>query len=203
MVKSILAVSVALGGLSLAPTCLAQSAPWDAPRPDAVRRLPPPPPRPRPRLFDAPPPPERTWYGGYTLVVDSVLLVVGTGIALGDHPEFGVPLAIAGLALGGPIVHWAHGEGNRGFLALGVNLGSTLVGGLLGMGVGLATSNDFAALIFGVIGGGVGLLTGAVIDASVLAYQEAPRRRLGGGFRIAPDLRLGAGGGAVGVAGAF
>lgn len=203
MVKSILAVSVSLGVLSLAPTCLAQSAPWDVPRPNVVRRLPPPPPRPRVRLFDPPPPPERTWYGGYTLAVDGALLLAGTGLMVANQPGFGVALAAGGLALGGPIVHWAHGEGNRGFLALGVNLGCTLVGGLLGAGVGLAAGSDLAGLIFGVIGGGVGLLTGAVIDASVLAYQEAPPRRLGGGFRIAPDLRLGAGGGTVGVAGAF
>lgn len=203
MVKSVLAVSLALGGLSFVTPAAAQSAPWDVPRRSVTRRLPPPPPRARLRLDEPAPAPERDWYGAYTLVADGVLLVAGTGLALSDQPQLGVSIAVAGLALAGPIVHWAHGEGNRGFLALGVNAGSTLVGGLLGMGVGLAAGGGFAALAFSVIGGGVGLLTGVVIDVAALSYQEAPRRRFGSNFLLAPDLRLGSGGGTVGVVGAF
>lgn len=217
--RPFLPFAVALSGVCLALPCAAQSvAPWEAPARVAPRRPPPPPrrlppPPPGDRFFSEPPRPARTWYGAYTLAVTGSTLVAGIGASFAGSPEVGLPLAVGGLLLSGPIVHWAHGEGNRGFLALGINVGGPLLGGLAGWGVTCAIADCdgggdiFAFVVGGGIGAAAGLIAAVVIDVSVLSYSQparsTARRRLRPGFTVAPDLQLAGDRTTLGLVGTF
>jgi hypothetical protein len=115
--------------------------------------------------------------GGSTVV--SVLSPIDGGRAA----MVTAPLAIGGFTLGGPIVHWAHGNIGKGFISLGMNVG----GAALGAGTTAAVvcapvgcnSEGGALLGFlaGMVGGGIGLLAANIVDVSVLSYGEhAPPR---------------------------
>jgi hypothetical protein len=216
--RPLFAFSIALSGVCLALPCAAQRiAPWDRPLPAQTaplrappppRRLPPPPPLPRER--EERPHPTRTWYGSYTLAVVGSSLLVGLGTSFAGAPQVGIPLTLGGLVLGGPIVHWAHGEGNRGFLALGVNVGGILVGGLSGWGILCAASRCdrgfdglVAFLAGGSIGGAAGLIAAVIVDVAALSYQENPRSSSRARYTILPDLQVANDRTTVGLVGTF
>jgi hypothetical protein len=134
---------------------------------------------------------------------------VGLGSTFAGAPQAGIPLALGGLVLGGPIVHWAHGEGNRGFLALGLNVGGILVGGLAGWGVTCAFSrcsglSGLGALVVGgSFGGAAGLIAAVIVDVAALSYQENPRSRSRARYTILPDLQVANDRTTVGLVGTF
>jgi hypothetical protein len=130
----------------------------------------------------------RTWYGWQTLIglgiSDAFLLgAVGAAQSGGDPSAKTAALVvpgIAGNALSGPIVHWAHGHVARGFASLGLILGSGAVGAGLGAGIGAASDQGCTAnvcgpslaAIFAAVGLGIGMLAGVVVDVAVLPYEE-------------------------------
>ncbi|MGK3999384.1 hypothetical protein [Sorangium sp. So ce1024] len=163
----------------------------------------------------AQPTPKTVWYGWQHMLVflgSLVLLPIG---ADGDSEGL-VWLSISGFALGGPVTHWANGNLGKGFISLGLNAGCTLGGGMVGMLVGAASDDPFAALGGLVFGGGLGLLTANIIDIAVLEYEEreaaerydylrvrSPRLRLAPQVGLVPQAGVAPGGATFGLTGAF
>jgi len=108
------------------------------------------------------------WYGWQTLFWDAASLP-----ATVVYP----PLGIGTYALGGPVVHWAHGHTVKGLGSLGLRVGPPLLIGYL-CTIGCDTSPDSmdCNLKFA-FGGLVGVVTAITIDAAVLSYEKVPVER--------------------------
>lgn len=141
----------------------------------------------------SPLPAKRTnWYGWQTFIAvgASTGLIITGGIVGGDAGGNTVGVGVVGLAVSAPIVHWAHGHIGRGFRAIGLDVGMSLGGALLGIlaigpilreaGVGegepaattMFSSNNTAANLGADIGAGLGYLGATTIDALVYCREE-------------------------------
>jgi hypothetical protein len=154
------------------------------------------------------PPRKRVWYGWQTLLVlgGSATIGIVTTLAGASTRADGVTLVGlsvggAGLMLGGPIVHWAHGNTAKGFGALGLNFGVPLVSGGLGVAVacgagGCSGSSQGFGVFFGLLfGGSAGLLGSFIIDVTALDYEasgpvSATASRKAPGWTLVPDLHI-------------
>ncbi|MEO5726362.1 MAG: hypothetical protein ABI134_14670 [Byssovorax sp.] len=153
-------------------------------------------------------PSRRVWYGWQTLLLYAASTTVGlaSGFAGGASDSgflvvAGSVVGGTGLVLGGPIVHWAHGNTSRGFAALGLNFGATLASGGVGIGIACAaggcngSSQGLGIFVGLVFGGAAGLLTAMIIDVSALSYETtAPvassASKRSPGWTILPDLKI-------------
>ena len=129
--------------------------------------------------YNAQEPKPQLGYGRYTLITDlgSVGIVAGAA-AFPDHTGWFVGAGLTTYALGGPLVHCAHGQYARSAASLGVRVGLPLAGLLLGDGIQQLTSggdpHPWEAWdgppspwwLLGTIGGLVGA---SMIDARILA----------------------------------
>lgn len=136
-----------------------------------------------------------TWYGWQTLIVDgSVVLASAVVGPTSDSFSATSALFLGGYLLGGPIVHFAHGEVGKGFGSLGLRVVLPLAGGVTGGLIGVSTSDGdgFAALGSFAGGASIGVLVGAagaiLIDVAALAHEEKiveePARS---GLRLVPS----------------
>jgi hypothetical protein len=154
-----------------------------------------------------PEPPPRYWYGWQTLIVDGVsnslfaLSWVGSGVG-----AVSAGMGIGGFTLGGPIVHWAHGNVGKGFGALGLNVLFPLLGAPIG--IAAQTQHSEASVVFGAfLGAEIAYLLANVVDVAALAYAERPApsptlsRALP--FTILPTLDLRKDRASLGVMGTF
>jgi hypothetical protein len=162
--------------------------------------------------------PRTSWYGWQTLISDgaALALLVGAG---GSKNNSGALLAASGLTytFGGPIVHWAHGNGGRGAVSLGLRVGAPIGLGLLGFAVGSALdsgrSENYGGIVFGALGFVIGIPTAIAIDAAVIArepvedepevqakVQPPPQRAA---FTVAPDVKTTRTGAQLGLRGTF
>jgi hypothetical protein len=126
--------------------------------------------------LDAEPAERRVWYGWQTLLVDaaSFALPLGAAAASVDGGQAGNAFAL-GYMLGGPVVHFAHGNVGRGFGSLGLRVGVPLAGAVAGAAVTSRSGCDYCAF-GGAIVGGIAVIGGAIaLDASLLAYDREPR----------------------------
>ncbi len=113
------------------------------------------------------------WYGWQILIVDGMSLLVMPVMAARTGSSGVVALAVGGYALGGPIVHLAHGEVARGFGSLGLRVGLPLVGALGGAMVeGSSCHGELCGLRGAAIGGALGVVAALVIDPAALAYER-------------------------------
>jgi hypothetical protein len=167
----------------LPPPAHASAEPSDA------ARLPPPVP---PSVGDAPlsptdsktPAPEEPsglWYGWQTLATDGgvLLLMVVVGSTELSNGGGAAPwvVGLTAYALGGPIVHLAHGNPGRGALSLAMRLGMPLLFGYLGVQAeGCRSGSEFCGLGGALIGGSLGIITAITIDAAFVAREDAPDR---------------------------
>jgi hypothetical protein len=153
-------------------------------------------------------PTKRGWYGWQTLLVFGGSAAVGIigSVAGGASDSPGVWLTSLGLGgtgflLGGPIVHWAHGNTSKGFGALGLNFGMPLVGAGLGVATacvvgGCGRSSDGVGIFIGLLAGGsAGLLASMIVDVSALSYEQTPSgpsfaSRKAPTWTIVPDLKI-------------
>jgi hypothetical protein len=163
----------------------------------------------------APPAHEETkdtvWYGWQTLaVILATTAPFGISAATagtsagGASFAFTTPLAAAGLLMGGPIVHWAHGHIGRGFGVLGAELGVGTLGALIGGGLMVAGGGgggDLGGLAVVAVGCGVGVLGIMIVNIVDVAtsFEERPRASA----TISPTVSVQRGGGTVGLTGAF
>jgi len=158
-------------------------------------------PMPAPPVADAPPM-KSHWYGGQILLVDAVsisVLVLGAG---SSDTEGLVWLGVGGYVLGGPIVHWAHGNAGRGFGSLGLRVGAPIVGAFAGAGTEDCSGGGE---LCGLAGAAIGFLVGAtaaiVIDSAALAYEDVPARTEA--IRVVPNVGVSRNGMSLGLNGSF
>lgn len=110
------------------------------------------------------PAPSGRWYGWQVLLCDLAAEGFGLAAVLSRSAILLVPSG-ALHALGGPIVHWSHGNAGRGFASLGLRLGLPLVGAL----IGAATSNGSSTPA--IVGGAAGSVVSIVLDIAWLARE--------------------------------
>ncbi len=107
------------------------------------------------------------WYGWQTLLTDAAAFA-----SLDIDPALGVGV----YALGGPIVHWSHGNTWRGFGSLAMRVGAPV---LLGAAFARTCNpsgdeGDWGCLGAAVIGVGLGVAGAIAVDAAVLARDRVP-----------------------------
>ena len=166
-------------------------------------------------------PTKRVWYGWQTLLVLGSSATFGVVTAIvGDVSNadaltvVGLSVGGAGLMLGGPIVHWAHGNIGKGFGAFGLHFGVPIVSG--GVGVAIAcgaggcrnSANGFGIFFGLLIGGSLGSIAATVIDVTALSYEQSvpvasTASRRAPGWTLVPDLQITREKTTFGFAGAF
>lgn len=142
-----------------------------------------------PEAEAASPKPERTWYGWQTIIADVSGLAL---IALSSDDAAPGVAGLAILTLGSPIIHAAHLNTKSALISLGIRFASV---GLLVLGALFVTDNLFdggqddssaavgvVSIILGITGG----LAAVVVDASLLAYTEYPRKARESQVNLAP-----------------
>ena len=158
---------------------------------------------------------KQRWYGWQTLTVDAVpAALFSSALPANEGQEVVLwGLGSVSFALGGPIVHAAHGRPLTAFGSLALRLGLPV----LGMSIG----SQFLSCEFSqddddfdpsceaddtplIVGGLFGAATASALDAGFLAFEPngARPRRERGAF-IAPSLSLPPGGAQLMLRGAF
>jgi hypothetical protein len=141
---------------------------------------------------------ERRWYGWQTLATDAISF--GVLATAADSRDSGPQVAIGllGYALGGPVIHAAHGHVGKAFGSLGLRVGAPVVGAVTGFAMEDCEHSDDGEMDFcGLQGAGIGLVIGAasavILDATVIANDDAepdapsqPER----GVQLRPDVRI-------------
>jgi hypothetical protein len=122
-------------------------------------------------------PPARTWFGWQVLAADAAAGALLLGAAAGGNEELFLA-AFAPLAIAGPMVHAAHGDGRGSLASLGLGLGSAVLGGVAGAAArcaGGACEGEMGALEL-VSGALVGALIGrgaaSIVDAAFLSFED-------------------------------
>ena len=99
---------------------------------------------------------ESRWYGWQTLLADGSALLLASGAS--------VPVYV----LGGPVIHWAHGNGWRGVGSLSLRVGAPVV-----FAAALVSTCDgggeYGCLGEAILGVVFGVVTAVAVDAAVLA----------------------------------
>lgn len=109
---------------------------------------------------------ENNWYGGETIVVD--LASIATTVVGASANSSGLAVVgLGGLALGGPIVHFAHGRPGAALGSLALRVGLFVAGKFIGDGCG--------GVYVGALGGLIGVVGAITLDAALLAHGEDPR----------------------------
>ncbi len=122
---------------------------------------------------------EKRWYGWQTLLTDGAAI-----LTIGEVPA----LSIGTYLLGGPVVHWAHGNVEKGFLSLGIRTAPTLlIYGALSSYDGGSVDNCVSLAVVGVLG----VLASIAVDSAAIARDkvpvESPSLALGG-VRLIPSV---------------
>jgi hypothetical protein len=127
-------------------------------------------------------PTTRSFYGWEILVTGEVgASLVSLSVMLPDKPldsvvsSGGFILGMPLYMLGGPIVHWTHGNFNKGLISFGGNAAFALVGGLAGQSIRCAGDTDRDCDTKGFFTGlAVGALIAPIVDAVVLGWEYVP-----------------------------
>jgi hypothetical protein len=129
---------------------------------------------------------ETSWYGWQTLAADAGSLGVGAALS-GGNGSAGLVAALTGYALAAPTVHAAHGNWGTAGGDLALRVGTPVVAGLVGYGIGAATfhggcapdawfcGRDWSGVGGAVVGIGAGMLTAVVLDATLLGHERVRR----------------------------
>jgi hypothetical protein len=210
MVRACVWLAIAFEVLTLAAPAGAEPSspptrPWDP-----VPAEPAPPPE---RAWDdpapVPPKPERRWYGWQTLATDgaAIALLVGTASAaaaadLSEGPLLttGYTLGLVTYALGGPIVHFSHGNTWRGLASFGIRVPVPLL--VIAASYEIECSGSGGACgEYTVLFGASAIIAAMVVDAAVFAFDDVP---VGGAenqtLRLLPVVGLDRRGGSLGLA---
>lgn len=115
------------------------------------------------------------WYGWQNLILDGSLAFLMIGGAVLESEE-AAGVGALGYLIGGPIVHWSHGNIAEGFGSLGLRVaaaGVLLVGTALCVSNALSGNSSDGGCVVAMVG--VASVPAAIaIDAAVLAYDAAP-----------------------------
>jgi hypothetical protein len=143
---------------------------------------------------DAGPRMQPRWYGWQTLVSDAASIATfAGGVALGGVPgNYLMGTAVAGYALGGPIVHFAHKNPGRGMASFGLRVPLPI---LLGAGtvalVCRGGGGDFCGVV-AIPGGLLGIGLAIALDAAALARDSVPVEpgREASTLRLSPTISV-------------
>jgi hypothetical protein len=148
------------------------------------------------------------WYGWQTLATDgAAVALLATGIATSSE---GVGFfSAATFALGGPIVHLAHGRGGAAAASLGIRVGLATAGFFAGAAMEDCNHSSEGDDFCGLEGAAIGLLAGSgvamILDTVLLAHEsvrrEQPQRT--GVLFVSPAVSVTKSSGTVGLAGTF
>lgn len=152
------------------------------------------------------PPSGRTWYGWQNLTADGAA-VVFLVFAAGASGQGNDSLAWASLttyALGGPIIHLAHGNPGTALGSVALRVGAPIGGAMLGCGAG-GGDGEFGCLGGAALGFLAGYVTAVAVDAGALAYEEheAPRGYSKARPLVVPTAGLTRHGGTLGLQAIF
>ncbi|WP_394842999.1 hypothetical protein LZC95_38805 [Pendulispora brunnea] len=122
---------------------------------------------------------EVRWYGYQTFLSDAA----STALIIGAAHSENVVLATLGAGtylVGGPLIHVLNGHPQAVGPSVAVRLGIPAVGGLIGAGIGAATSgggdwSGLAIIVCGLVGVAGGASIASIIDATTFAKQTKPR----------------------------
>lgn len=168
-------------------------------------------------------PTTRNFYGWEILLTGGVGgVVVAASVFVPEKPvgdvlsTTGFILGMPAFGLGGPIIHWTHGNFSKGLVSLGGNATLSLASGLAGRSIACSKSDDADCTTRGLFRGlGVAAVVAPLLDAAILGWEDLPvddytrtiavrRRREDGSFRWAPVWSVGPRGSfEIGVAGKF
>jgi hypothetical protein len=134
-------------------------------------------------LFPKQRPSTKTFYGWQILATGEVgSVLAAASVLLPERPlgslpsSFGFVTGMPIYALGGPIVHWNHGNFTNGLVSLGGNVVFGLGGGLIGQSVRCDKEPQSAncgerGFFTGLV---VAALIAPVLDAAILGWEEVP-----------------------------
>jgi hypothetical protein len=125
----------------------------------------------------------KTFYGWQILATGEVgSLMAASSVLLPPSPLGGFPATVSFIVgmpiytLGGPIVHWTHGNFNKGLISFGGNVGFFFVGGLSGQAIRCAKTNPAPNCgergFF--TGFAIAILIAPVLDAAILGWEDVP-----------------------------
>jgi hypothetical protein len=142
------------------------------------------------------PPTETKWYG---------LPIVASDVASDAALFLLPPVGLAGMTLGGPIVHWSHGHVATGFGSLALRVGADLVSLALWASA-LECDSCSRTRLLPVL---IPLVAVQALDAAVLSWEwVAPPaysrvKQRGFDLRVGPTIAMLRSGASIGLAGAF
>jgi hypothetical protein len=156
--------------------------------------------------------PRSHWYGWQTAATDgAAVALLATGIAAESGELAG--FSGATFALGGPIVHLAHGRGGAAAASLGIRVGLATSGFFAGAAMKScppsSSEEEDDSYACGLEAAAIGMLVGAgaamVIDTAFLTHEdirpERPQRTAA--LSVSPAVSVTKSSGTVGLAGAF
>jgi hypothetical protein len=127
-----------------------------------------------------------------------------------------IPVAMGGMILGGPIVHWGHGRIARGFGVLGLHFGAAALVGMTGGAIACsfgACQGSFGSLGFLLgmsFGAPIGSVAAFIIDVTLLSFEEVPdpnerdeSKSRRPALSLVPSVDIAPGRGVFGLAGTF
>ena len=120
------------------------------------------------------PEPQTHWYGWQTLATDGAAVTLFIAGASADSGAVAV-LGVGTYVLGGPVVHWTHDGGWRGWASLGIRVGGPVLVGLGGFALGSGCEGEDAEVcpaVGAALFGSLGLVSAIIVDAAVLGYEE-------------------------------
>jgi hypothetical protein len=146
-------------------------------------------------------PSTKTFYGWQILATGEVgSALAAASVLLPEHPlgslpsSFGFVIGMPIYALGGPIVHWTHGNFTNGLASFGGNVVFGLGGGLIGQSIRCdkepQSANCGERGFF--TGLAVAALIAPVLDAAILGWEDVPTNEFAGrrspstGLAVAP-----------------
>ena len=130
----------------------------------------------------SPVPTASSWYGWQTLTTDgasALLMVMALSSSNGSSSETATAVAwlsVGTFVVGGPIVHFAHGNAGKGLGSLALRVGLPLVVGGLGAMAERTQcgGGDFCGVGGAFLGGLAGVVGTIAIDSTLLGYERVP-----------------------------
>jgi hypothetical protein len=125
----------------------------------------------------------RTFYGWQILATGEVgSVLAAASVLLPERPlgsfvsSLGFVAGMPVYALGGPVVHWTHGNFTKGLISFGGNAAFLLAGGLAGQSIRCNHENqaDGCGERGFFTGLAVTILVAPVLDAAILGWEDVP-----------------------------
>jgi hypothetical protein len=140
-------------------------------------------------------------HGYYNIAVDATAVSsVSVVAAIGGDKGTALKTFLVSYAIGGPIVHWAHGNVGIGFASLGMRVATPVVLAYIACP---GDHDDYDCFRSSALAFLVGMSIASVLDASALAYKKTESLSAGSGFRLIPTGTITAHGATLGIAALF